>query len=319
MRHKIISLLAGPRYRKIKMIQAAIQKTQSRFESGCSTYTVPYLFSTENLIGAYGHINPQDKTILTVAASGDHIFDAYLAGAKRVDSFDFNLMQECVLRLKADLIRHMSYDEFTSFFDELHKGHFSESEQILSPFTKKLSPEARTLMTQFFQPDTARNHFFKAVPFYAPATTNKLYYRHDRIKYISNEENFNLLKERLPKHIDFQLIDAASLAQKITKNYDIIHLSNIMDYIEYSFCNNASKRFYESTLQPFFNHLTPGGTMVVLYEWGNSMNNFLPFQEGCFNLLKTLPTKNRQLSTLTIPSARTDVPCDTLQIIQKVR
>lgn len=68
-----------------------------------------YLFTNENVAGYLRPINLQDARVLSIGASGDHAFEAYLAGAKHVDTFDINSWQKPVIELKTHMIRNLDY------------------------------------------------------------------------------------------------------------------------------------------------------------------------------------------------------------------
>ena len=68
-----------------------------------------YLFTNENIYGTLktaGDIS--NKKILTVGASGDHVFESYLLGARDVHTFDINSSQKNVIELKNHMIRELS-------------------------------------------------------------------------------------------------------------------------------------------------------------------------------------------------------------------
>ena len=50
-----------------------------------------YPFTTENVAEYFQHLELQEKEILAVSGSGDHIFNAFFYRARRVDSFDTNV------------------------------------------------------------------------------------------------------------------------------------------------------------------------------------------------------------------------------------
>ena len=73
-----------------------------------------YLFTNENIYGTLktaGDIS--NKKILTVGASGDHVFESYLLGAKDVHTFDINSSQKNVIELKVSIISSNFFGVFS--------------------------------------------------------------------------------------------------------------------------------------------------------------------------------------------------------------
>ena len=55
-------------------------------------YTKVYFMTNENLVDLYRNIDFMDKDVLSVLASADQVFTANYMGAKKVDSFDKNIL-----------------------------------------------------------------------------------------------------------------------------------------------------------------------------------------------------------------------------------
>lgn len=254
-----------------KLNQVIEDLATSRHYKRISTNTPAFLFSTENLAGTYNAIPPRGKDILAVCGSGDHAFDAYLNGAHRVDLFDFNIIQECVMRLKFDLIRHMSYRQFTNyFFYALIHNKIDASRKILAPFEDQLSPLAREFTEKFYTSENQK-YFFQPAPFFGIAS---LKYKPNKIEYIQSEANFNKLKKRLPDEIDFELADAATMAKGLKKNYDIIHMSNVLGTsLTSSQSLQTLNSFCKNVFTPMCNHLNDNGTMIMNYLWDTHQNS----------------------------------------------
>lgn len=75
-----------------------------------------YLFTNENIKGYYENLNMEGKDILTVVGSGDHILNAILKGAKKIDAFDISAFAIMLYYLKEAAIKSLSYEEFTEYF-----------------------------------------------------------------------------------------------------------------------------------------------------------------------------------------------------------
>ena len=76
-----------------------------------------YIMTTENINGFLNKYDLKDKSVLTVAGSGDQRLNSYLLGAKDVTCFDINPLTELHLKLKDAVIKNLDYDKFLYFFD----------------------------------------------------------------------------------------------------------------------------------------------------------------------------------------------------------
>lgn len=303
---------------KILKIRDAAEKMYRNVSLYTTPSSAPYLFSTENLMASFDVIKPAGRKVLTVAASGDQAFDAYLHGARHVDTFDFNLMQECVMRLKTDLIHHMNYNQFMNFFFEsLIPGKIDDSYNILRPFIPHLSDEGRELMGQFYNcPD--KRMFFMRAPFFGTTMYN---YKRNKISYFQSETNFNTLKKRLPERINFTLADSETMAKNINGQYDIIHLSNIMTAYVDNFYEqtNGFMDYYNGTIRPMANHLAPDGVMVANYLWDGNFHDQMiyPYHTTFYKTIKSEPDLSH--SIVDIESVRHGLDIDALLLIHKTR
>lgn len=287
-----------------------------------SPYSVPFLFSTENLIDTYRTVSPSGKNVLTVAGAGDHAFDAYLNGARHVKTFDYNQWQECVLRLKTDLIHYMNYNQFMKFFTAINNKQKQQSYDILSPIVPYLTPKAKILVDKFYNSRTER--FFQISPFF---WTNDGCYKQNKIGYLESQAAFNKLKKHLPDQIDFTLADADTIAQNACGEFDIIHLSNIMDYYNHSEKNNPyedAARFYNNVLCPLFCHLGNNGTMIMHYDWGDTdfEESYCNIDYYCYQIIikhfDDVFDPQMHFTGARIPAIQTGVANDTLWLLQKL-
>jgi len=303
-------------------------KLSGQKKKSISPYSVPFLFSTENLIDTYRAVSPSGKNVLTIAASGDHAFDAYFHGAHHVETFDYNQWQECVLRLKTDLIHHMNYNQFMNFFTAINNRQMCQSYDILSPIIPYLTPKAKILVDKFYDSNTNTERFFQISPFF---WTNDGHYKQNKIGYLESQSAFNKLKTRLPEQIDFTLADADTIAQNLHQEYDIIHLSNIMDYYSYSKTNNPYEnaiRFYNNVLRQLFHHLSNNGTMIMHYDWGDAdfeYPNYDIIDCHCYKIITNylglfddMFDPEMHFRSACIPAIQPDINNDTLWMLQKL-
>lgn len=241
-----------------------------------------YLFSNENISGYLNQIGNLDGgRVLTVGASGDHAFEAYARGAARVDTFDINSAQRCVIELKNHMIRNLSYSDFMDFFFE--KATFF-SPDIIKPIQKNFSDGLKDFLMQYY---CERGYsMFK----YLGAQTGQ--YEMKNLSYLANQDAYQKLAAKLPESIDFKHcgIDGVSYAFQQRARYDLIMLSNIFEYLY------TDKGFMQQELkiQQFYDEIMAGmadkilannGQICFSYIWGvnpNAWANFLRYFEGRF-------------------------------------
>jgi hypothetical protein len=219
-----------------------------------------YLFTNENIYGTLKTAGDlANKKILTVGASGDHVFESYLLGAGDVHTFDINSNQKNVIELKNHMIRNLPYDNFMDFFFSTD-NFFNQN--ILTPIRHKLSDNLRNFLKKCSDKDIRGN-------FKDRAAINSEY-EIKRLQYISNESNYNTVRDRLPERIPFQRCSLSQLANTTTQKYDLILLSNIFDYLYSASYDKALKLIHtcNDILTPLLtNNITPKGRIYFEYLW----------------------------------------------------
>ena len=260
-----------------------------------------YLFTNENIHGTLNTAGDiSGKKILTVGASGDHVFESYLLGAGDVHTFDINSNQKNVIELKNHMIRGLPYANFMDFFFD-KKNFFNQ--KILIPIKSNFSDDLRTFLKKCNSLDKRKNFKYRA------AYTSE--YNIKRLQYIANENNYNIVRDRLPEHIPFKHCDISTvykatqssvqnygsnyLKQKtkltnvptlyadFTEKYDLILLSNIFSYL-YAYSRDTTQRLcymHRNVLAPLIvNNTTNDGRVYFHYLWDaktSQWSNFLNY------------------------------------------
>lgn len=185
-----------------------------------------YYHSNERLKDIFKNVDVEDKNVLTVLASGDHVFYAYDNGAKNVDCFDINKLAVHYFYLRKWVINYMD-----SFYpNDLDMNYIKK----LLKLVKTNNPEERTSL-----------RFWKA--FLICFSDEDLY---DLLCYSTNPLANNIkdvgkIKERINNDdINIYNIDISKRV-KIGKRYDVIFTSNISDYIKHDY---KSYRLYRDSL-----------------------------------------------------------------------
>ncbi len=219
-----------------------------------------YLFSNENIAGYMPALGKfQDTNVLTVCASGDHVFESYLRGAKTVDTFDINTFQKSVLELKSHMIRGLEYEQFMDFF--FGKRNFFNT-RILAPVRRNFSPELAGFISRYQRIGTSLFRYHAS-----QHHSNDAF----KISYIANPNEYYRLRKLLPDEIVFKECDLMHLSENFTDKYDIIMLSNIIDYM-YPFSQSMNEKwnwFYRYNLCPLAQNVlsSDGGRICFSYQW----------------------------------------------------
>lgn len=242
-----------------------------------------FMFTNENISGylsASGGLS--DQTVLSVAASGDHAFEAYLAGAKQVDTFDVNALQQHVMDLKAIMIQHMDYGSFMDFF-------FSKDSRLdarlLRPIADCLSP-MQTIMADMIVNGCVRPYSY---------INNE--YSLENITYLHGPDKFAELKQKLPQKIKFMHTDIMKLPYVLTQKYDTMMLSNIFEsmFSDTDDAMYAMANFYNLVLRPLSQNLSDEGKIFLDYMWAErncSREEYIGYWHGFLNAWNKLVVAN---------------------------
>lgn len=222
-----------------------------------------YLFTNENISGYLSKLDLNGKSVLSVAAGGDHAFECLLRGASFVDVYDINYAQKVVVELKTHMIKSLPYEDFKDFF--FSASNFFNRE-IIEPIWHKFSPELNIFMSWYYAlGDVAARRMF----IYGRSAC--MIEDFDQISYLSCRENYDKLAKILPNKINFTHSEVHQLSKKTDKKYDFILMSNIFDYTYDSLweTNSAFSHCYNKLLKPLAErNLSPdGGCMCWHYIW----------------------------------------------------
>ena len=229
-----------------------------------------YLFTNENIHGTLKTAGDlSGKKVLTAGASGDHAFESYLMGAGQVHTFDINSNQKNVIELKNRMIRNLPYADFMDFFFD--KRNFF-NQKILTPIKSEFSDELCAFLKKCNGWNMRQNFKYRA------AYTSD--YNIQRLQYISNENNYNLVKNRLPEQIPFKHCDIAKSVYSITEKYDLVLLSNIFSYLYADSYDTEEKltRMHDNILAPLINNnINDRGRVYFHYAWGEETSPWVNF------------------------------------------
>lgn len=219
-----------------------------------------YSMTTENINGYMKLFDIKDKDVLTVAGSGDHMFNAYSFGARNVTLFDINPLTFYHINLKKEAIKSLSYEEFIDFFGILYQDDYLDK-SIYKRLEKRLNQNTREFY-DFLYKKYGRNSINYALYFDFKSDI-------DLIKKINNymdDDNYyklaNILRKKNEKNI---ICDVKNLKDYIGNNkYDFIFLSNINDYLIRMYGDNCLEK-YKDLIISLTDNLNDNGIIEVGY------------------------------------------------------
>ncbi len=207
----------------------ALKIINSKDKTTYNKYCSIYPFTTENIAGYFNKENIENKDILTVGSSGDHVFNAKLFGAKSIEIFDINKLSKYYVILKNSGIKCLNYECFLDFFVKnkffIKQNKNAFNIEIYKYFRDDLPDHIRLFWDILF----AENNRFKL-------RNSPLFYEEigiSEIKGFNNylkEENFYTLKNNIDNTpINFLDVNIKNLPNCLNKSFDTIYLSNIYE------------------------------------------------------------------------------------------
>ena len=235
------------------------------FNSYCSSY-----FFTNEEISNYIKFVPESAiNAFTVLSSGDHLFNLALHGIKNIDAFDINYLQYFTFWLKYAMISKLSYQEFLIlnkerfYLDKNQLNHFNDLILRLKPYMPK---------EVYNYYEALINYQKKHLDSYSLSFLYRGYRIYDFVKnnYASSESYYNTLKANLSKvNINFYFGDIIKLSENLSFKYDVIFLSNVLEYIanEKNLTNDFNR-----IISLFSKYLNLNGVMINYFCFSDFFN-----------------------------------------------
>ena len=186
-------------------------------------YNSIYFHSNEHLKSIFNQIDVKGKNCLTVLGSGDQAFYMFDRDAKSVDMFDINKLAIYYYYLRVWTIKYL---------DKFYPDNYIDKNFILKLL--------RYVKVKCNSEKQAYSYWMR----YAYGFENYKRSVLEGLFITGNDSNINKLddlsriKKRLDDSINFMNIDLSSENIPITKKYDIIYTSNIIDYL-YGLCGKC--------------------------------------------------------------------------------
>lgn len=223
-----------------------------------------YPFTNENINGYYSKMDFNNKSVLTIVSSGDHIINAFLKGASEVDAFDINPLAKYYVELKIAAIKSLSLEEFLLFLynkSTFRIPSYYLNKNIYFKIRCELSRDYREFWDYVFETYTPKQ-LYKSFLFtddfldFVPLTRANGYL---------NEKNYakvkEILRDKKVTYHDTSFVDINA----IDKVFDLIILSNVP-----AFLNKIYQCDYLKKLKELIETLKFSNTKVVVsYLYSN--------------------------------------------------
>ena len=224
-----------------------------------------YLYGTEAIGAYYLALELEGKSVLTINGSGDQVLNAYYFGAKRVVGFDIVKSTKYMLDLKIAAIKNLNYKEFLNFFgDKKEIGNFNFN--FNSSFRSNLENDTVRFFDELFekyerngQALLESDNFRKRKEF-----CEKL----DEINpFLANEKNYKVMQERMSEvNLEFVEADICDIYKKVDGTFDLINLSNVLNYISKDLTgkgvDNPLESMYEYSIFNLREKLSENGKII---------------------------------------------------------
>ena len=223
-----------------------------------------YKKTNERLQDILDIFSDKDK-ILCVIGSGDQILNALLNRPQKIDAFDISIYPKYFLELKIAAIKTLTREEFIDFFinDINYKKEDYYDDLFYEKIIKELDGDVRDFWKYLFDfndwYDIYNSMLFSTEPVIKE-------YALVQNKYL-NEEEYYKLREIL-KTTKINYIQSDILNLDIDDNYDLIYLSNIIQYVD--------PKLYKTKIEGLSEKIRG---IIVTYLFGG-LENALDFFEG---------------------------------------
>lgn len=195
-----------------------------------------YPFTTENIAGYMKKLDLENKKVITVTASGDHILNLVVKGCKYITAYDINPLAQKYAKLKLAGMRQLDYKDFLKVF------LYETSDTLKYEIIKSLELEQEISdywITELKRHNNNGLELRKSILF-----NTKYFNPASKIKqnlYL-DEENYQKTREKLSS-ININYINTDIKELKLSSSYDYMFLSNISDYLNQMFTNNYLEKY----------------------------------------------------------------------------
>lgn len=185
--------------------------------------------------------------VLTVAASGDQAMYYAMMGAKRIDTFDQTFAAKAVMDVKTSVIHQMQRWQYVEFLNELFREQRAGKNLLSVNGMGRVMSQIPKDSAEFISKLADCRIFGRGYP---PLVGRG---------YIPKADEYAVMQEKVRGPYNFIWSDITDLHTKLTKKYDVINVSNILEWIDVKDAVPTIKNLY-----PF---LKPNGYIfAIAYE-----------------------------------------------------
>ena len=212
-----------------------------------------------------GDILENKKKILCVIGSGDQILNILLTNPEQIDAFDISVFPMYFLELKIAAIKTLTHVEYILFFiDDIdnRKDEYYD-DLFFDKISKELPEEIKDFWQHLFDFNDWDEIYNSMLFSSEPVIKN---YALEQNKYLEEKEYYKLREILKNKKINY--IQSNILDLDIEESYDLIYLSNILQYV--------NPEEYKKKIE-YFQDKTKG--IIVTYLFGK-LDKALEFFKG---------------------------------------
>ena len=234
-------------------------------------FTQIYSFTTENIAGYFQQLDFNNKNVLTVAASGDHIINAFYKGAKNVIGFDINDLALKYTELKLVALEKLEYEEFLQFF--MINERSLDYEVYQSKLKQHLNNGTQEAWDNLYKQFNNNGYELRN----SSVFNNKYDNNEIKIKsnlYLKNEQEYIKARKSIKTvkliNADFRDIMLENL--NFQGECDIILMSNISDYLDSAY--KMTKGYLKKYIQDLVTNLKRDNNKIIktrnIYRYRNA-------------------------------------------------
>ena len=186
-----------------------------------------YKKTNEKLYEFFDLLLNKDK-ILSVIGSGDQILNSMLTNPSKIDAFDISVFPRYFLELKIGAVKGLSREEYLQFFFDTTMTTLDEYYDDL--YFEKISPNLDEEVKNFWDYLFEFNDWYDIYhsSLFSSENINDDYALKQN-KYLGVDEYYQLRKNLSTVKINY--IESDLLNLNIQDSYDLIYLSNIVNYV----------------------------------------------------------------------------------------
>lgn len=193
-------------------------------------YAPAYIISNEDLRHAMQRLNTRDANVLSVAASGDQPIFFNMFGARNVDTFDISYCARAITDIKANAIKKLSQPEYINLLTQIGKNSDLHKCNEFNKISSLCHPDTIQFINQMHGRKIFRPTNVATYSFYTPLPSE-----------------YKQMQNTTQNTYKFIWTDLESLHTHLNTGYDIIYLSNIIQYN----CNTGIITETLTNLRPF--------------------------------------------------------------------